>query len=402
MERIVVNPLSVRGLGDVVSSKSLDDYVKCGMSLSQGSDSSLGTVFTGSYLAPAKLTLSVDRYISSSTESFTVSATLKNSSDTAISGESVYLDVNGAVMSATTDGSGVVSFTVDTDGSHEYVLKCFYRGTVANGGVFVGSSVVVVGTPTTLELNCTKDIIQSGENMGVWAKLTDDNDEGVPYATVNFYEEWTPGIRLSANPSVIQSGEDIDLSAQLIDVSDGSLVREAGHTISFYNEPQSNGLLFKDTTERTYTSETTSVSEKLTRIIGSLSDEDFTFEYDLKIVSSVSNVGGGLNIGATSEYSPTEITANYRLFFGTDNQKFSFNNRSDSSDNTLGGARTLDTWYHMKLVKTGDSFSAYSEGDLIATKTVDWFSSYDSFDIYFINWKGTCMIKNVEFKIDGE
>ena len=69
MERIVVNPLEVRGLGDVVSSKTLDDYVKCGMSLSQGSDSSLGTVFTGSYLAPAKLTLSVDRYISSSTES---------------------------------------------------------------------------------------------------------------------------------------------------------------------------------------------------------------------------------------------------------------------------------------------------------------------------------------------
>lgn len=400
-EKIIVSPVRVRALGDVVSPKSSQDFVPYGCTVSSSTDSTYGTVFTEAYLAKSTLSLVYDRWISSETESFTISATLKNSSGSAISSASVYLVVNdGEAVSATTNSSGVATFTVTTSTDvSDYRFRVYYTGT----GSICGSTVyghVCVGDVTGLELHGNKSVIQTDESVGLWASLTGAGClKGVP---VSFYEQWTPALRVGANPSIIQTGDTTDLSAQLCD-SDGSLVREAGHTISFYNEPTSNGLLFKDTTERTYTSTTTQINEKLTRIIG-LSTEDFTFEYDLKNVSGTSNCSGGLNIGATSEYNPSETIANYRLFFGTDNSnsKFSFNNRSDSSNNSFGGTRSLDTWYHMKLVKTGDSFSAYVDGTLIATKTVDWWGNYDSFDIYFINWKGTSMIKNIEFKIDGE
>ena len=49
---------------------------------------------------------------------------------------------------------------------------------------------------------------------------------------MNFYEQWTPGLRVSA--PVVQVGDTVDIHAQLIDTSDGSLVREAGHTVNVY------------------------------------------------------------------------------------------------------------------------------------------------------------------------
>ena len=400
-EKIIVSPQRVRCLGDVVDPKSVSDFDRVACTLASSTDASYGTVYSESFLAGSSLDLVYDGLIGSETESFTISATLKNASGTAISGASVYLVVNdGEPTSATTNSSGGASFTVSTSDVTDYRFRVYYTGTSS----ICGSTAyghVCVGDVTGLELHGNKSVIQTDESVGLWAKLVGTG--ALKGAVVKFYEQWTPNIRLSAEANPIQTGDTIDLSAQLVD-SDGSLVREAGHTISFYNEPTSNGLLFKDTTERTYTSTSTQINEKLTRIIG-LSNEDFTFEYDLKNVSgTASDCSGGLNIGATSEYNPSETIANYRLFFGTDrsNRKFSFNNRGDSSNNSFGGTRSLDTWYHMKLVKTGDSFSAYVDGTLIATKTVDWWGNYDSFDIYFINWKGTSMIKNIEFKIDGE
>ena len=400
-EKIIVSPQRVRALGDVVDPKSVNDFDKVSCTLSSSSDTVYGTVYSESYLAGSTLSLVYDGLIGSDVDSFSVSATLKDSGGSAISSVSVYLSLNGVVTSATTNGSGVATFNVSTvEGATEYLFKVYYTGTGSVCGSYA-YGCVRVGDVTGLTVNGSPSIIQSGDNCNLWATL--EGTGNLQGALVKFYEVWTPSIRLSGDTSVIQSGDSVDFTAQLVD-NDGSLVREAGHTISFYNEPTSNGLLFKDTTERTYTSTSTQINEKLTRIIG-LSNEDFTFEYDLKNVSgTASDCSGGLNIGATSEHNPSETIANYRLFFGTDNsnRKFSFNNRGDSSNNSFGGTRSLDTWYHMKLVKTGDSFSAYVDGTLIATKTVDWWGNYDSFDIYFINWKGTSMIKNIEFKIDGE
>ena len=231
-EKIIVSPVRVRALGDVVSPKSSQDFVPYGCTVSSSTDSTYGTVFTEAYLAKSTLSLVYDRWISSETESFTISATLKNSSGSAISGASVYLVVNdGSPVSASTNSSGVATFTVTTSTDvSDYRFRVYYTGT----GSVCGSTVyghVCVGDVTGLELHGNKSVIQTDESVGLWASLTGTGClKGVP---VSFYEQWTPAIRVSCDKTVFQSGDDIDLSAQLVD-SDGSLVREAGHSVKFY------------------------------------------------------------------------------------------------------------------------------------------------------------------------
>ena len=230
-EKIIVSPERVRAYGDVVSPKSSQDFVPYGCTVSSSTDSTYGTVFTEAYLAKSTLSLVYDRWISSETESFTISATLKNSSGSAISSASVFLVVNdGSPVSATTNSSGVATFTVSTSTDvSDYRFRVYYTGT----GSVCGSTVyghVCVGDVTGLELHGNKSVIQTDESVGLWASLTGAGClKGVP---VSFYEQWTPVLRVGANPSIIQTGDTMDLSAQLCD-SDGSLIRESGHNITF-------------------------------------------------------------------------------------------------------------------------------------------------------------------------
>lgn len=241
-EKIIVSPLRVRGLGDVVSPKSTQDFSPYGCTVASSTDASLGTVFTDSYLAKSTLSLEYDRLIDSEAESFTVKATLKDSSGSAISSASVYLAVNdGEPTSATTNSSGVASFTVTTTGADEYDFKVYYSGTGSVCGSFA-YGIVRVGSVSDLELYGNKSIIETGDKVGLWAKLVGTG--ALKGAIVKFYEQWTPAIRVSSDKTVFQSGTDIDLSAQLYDSTDGSLVKEAGHNISFIVE-QNEITMFK-------------------------------------------------------------------------------------------------------------------------------------------------------------
>ena len=251
-EKIIVSPQRVRCLGDVVSPKEVSDFDKVSCTLSSSSDTVYGTVYSESYLAGSTLSLVYDGLIGSGTESFTVSATLKNASGTAISGASVYLVVNdGEPTSATTNSSGGASFTVSTSDVTDYRFRVYYTGTSS----ICGSTAyghVCVGDVTGLELHGNKSVIQTDESVGLWAKLVGTG--ALKGAVVKFYEQWTPNIRLSAEANPIQTGDTIDLSAQLVD-SDGSLVREAGHTISFYEDMR----VFTDNAKSDRTNEYTAV-----------------------------------------------------------------------------------------------------------------------------------------------
>lgn len=234
MDRVTVNPKLVRGLGDVVSPKSSNDFFDYNSITVSSTDSTYGTVYTDSYRAGAKLVLDNVRIISSGTESFSVSATLKDHSDAVISGATVHFVVNDSDTTVTTNGSGVASLTVSCDGSSVYRIKVYYIGNSNDGGCFANSSVSVVGSVDELELIASKNVIQTGDTSEFVATLLDGEGNGVPYQVVSFYEEWTPGIRLTGDKSIIQSGGTVDLSTQLYDTSDGSLVRESGHNITFY------------------------------------------------------------------------------------------------------------------------------------------------------------------------
>ena len=105
-------------------------------------------------------------------------------------------------------------------------------------GVGLHRSVIVADvTDISLDVFGDKQIIQTGETCNVIGLLTGKLGEsviGIPGQTVNFYEQWTPGLRVSATPGIIQSGDESSIKAQLIDTRDGSLVREEGHTVNFY------------------------------------------------------------------------------------------------------------------------------------------------------------------------
>ncbi len=181
MDKVIVNPSEVRGLGDIVSPKSLSDYIG-------GEVSSVGDgVFELEYLDGSFLTLTVPATISGDDTSFSVSATLKDSSDTAISSATVYCDVNGTVLTGTTNSNGVVSFTVNTDGSSRYDVKVYYTGTSTVAGT-VRQCIVRVSDAELTEIGLVTDksVIQSGDTVHFISQVTGTGDlSGV---TVEFYK----------------------------------------------------------------------------------------------------------------------------------------------------------------------------------------------------------------------
>lgn len=303
VEKFIVNPSEVRGLGDVVSPKSTHDFLDYNGIVTISTDSDYGTVFTESYRSGASLVLENSRSIGSGVGSFTVKATLKNSSNTAISGVTVHLVVNGNDVTGTTNNNGVVNFTVSrVSGVRKYSLTAYYIGDSNNGGCFATSSVFVNGDLEEFTLLSDKPIIQVGDDCNVFATLLDEDGEGLAMQEVMFYQEWTPGIKLGVEANPIQSGTGIDLSAQLVDTTDGSLIREAGHTVNFYIEAEpittltltsnKSVLSYADsdtcTLTATYTENDTGVSGKTVEIykgstkLGNATDNgDGTYTYTL-------------------------------------------------------------------------------------------------------------------------
>ena len=234
MNRVIVNPRDVRGLGDVVSPKSTRDFCDYNCITVSSTDSVYGTVYTDSYRAGSSLSVSADTVIGSATESFTVSATLKDHSDVVISGATVHFVVNDVDTTATTNGSGVASLTVTCDGSSVYRVKVYYIGSSNDGGCFASATVFTIDVGNVdLDLFVEKSVIQTGEHDNLIAILS-DGSRGVPNQTVYFYEEYEPStLLLGSDKSIIQTGEQANLQATLKD-ADGSLVE--GETVDYYLE----------------------------------------------------------------------------------------------------------------------------------------------------------------------
>ena len=234
MDKVSVNPKSVRCLGNIVSPKTASDFGTLNGTIASSTDtvnSQSMTVYSTDYLVGSSISLSYTNLISEDTASFTVTATLKNNSDTAVNGATVYLDCNGNVTSATTNSSGVASFTVTTDGSTEYPFRAYYNGTVSLGGS-TAMGKVYMAEPDTLELLTDAPIIQDDDTSHLIAILS-DGEMRVPGQTIKFYEVYEPTtLTVTSTPSIIQSGETATIKATLRD-EDGSRIK--GETIKFYS-----------------------------------------------------------------------------------------------------------------------------------------------------------------------
>lgn len=88
------------------------------------------------------------------------------------------------------------------------------------------------GKPYRVETVASKDVIQSGDTTSLYGKVYDCDGNPVSSQTVKFYEQYTPNLTVTANPSVIQSGSTSTITAKLKDGEDGSAI--AGERVKFY------------------------------------------------------------------------------------------------------------------------------------------------------------------------
>ena len=217
MDRVSVNPGKIRCLGNIVSPKTSTDFGTVNGTISSGTDSvntQSMTVYTTDYLVGSKLSLSVPDNISQGDFSFTVTATLKDNTDTVVSGATVYCSVNdGAVTEATTNNSGVATFAVDVTGEDEYNIRCYYNGTQSLAGCTAYTRLPGVFAENIEILGSDVLTVDDENIIDLYGRIT----EAVPGKTVKFYLGdglLQPDISLTG-PSSVNVGTTVTLNGVL-------------------------------------------------------------------------------------------------------------------------------------------------------------------------------------------
>ena len=225
MEKIIVNPLNVRGLGNVVDEdNTLGEY---NSHLTTVTDSTYGSVWNSEYLTGSYLSLEYDKVIASIGD-LTVSLTLKDNTDTVIGSASVTCYFDGNTYTATTDNTGVASFTLPVTETGYHSFKVVYEGTNSIAGCIKLGSFYCGGLEH-IELVSTENIIQEDDTIGLISIVS----PVVPGVSINFYEIYTPtSLSISSDKSIFQSGETATIKAVLRD-EDGSRIK--GETINIYD-----------------------------------------------------------------------------------------------------------------------------------------------------------------------
>ena len=99
----------------------------------------------------------------------------------------------------------------------------------------------IICNPTmisSLDLYVPKSVMQTGEVNDIQGIVKNNCGDGVEDETVYFYEAYEPELELKGDKSIIQSSEDVDLTARMIDSQDGSIIKEQGRTIYYYQEAE--------------------------------------------------------------------------------------------------------------------------------------------------------------------
>lgn len=243
VEKITVNPAEVRGAGDIVSPKTLSDFSCYNSKLVSNIESVNGanmTVFTESYMDGATFAGTVPRFIRyTGQSSVLINPGLFNGS-TAISGASVKCYVNNVLVSTVqTASNGDVNFNMPvSDSVNVYNLRLVYDGTSTVAGCFLSKKITVANVEG-LTLLAETEITENGESDKLLATLygtgIDGEPIGIPGQTITVYEEYLPGVTVSA-PSILQMGDEKNIVVQLIDTEDGSHLSMEGVSVSLVEE----------------------------------------------------------------------------------------------------------------------------------------------------------------------
>lgn len=404
VERVSVNPDRIRCWGNIVSPKTSTDFYKYSSTVTTGTDTVDGesrTVYSSGYLAGSYLTVTGDRLVSHGSESFTVTATLKNNSNSAITGATLKCIVNDTVLgTGTTDSNGSCTFTVPVVEEYMYVIRVVYDGTNSVAGCF-GSLAVYVGVPTNLTVSCANDVMMAGDTNYLIGKLTgtfgNETDKGVPYQSVSFYEEFTPShISVYATVNPVINGNDTVIKAGLRD-TDGSAVQ--GDALKIYGPQDMDIFEFNAPTEQSFLSTVTSGDHSSPYVTDTLKfplPTNFELSFDFK-----TNISG-CRFNLCRHYSNVQANPLYSLFFGVNSSgEWEYGFRTTSTDNTT--IEDNDGEYHtLKITRQGDTIEYYYDNESQGTETCSWIGDND-YTFYWSYWKpGTMTVKNIQLKqIEG-
>ena len=395
VEKIIVSPESIRGLGNIVSPKTGADFSVSDCVLTVSTDTVDGETVTVFGLQPESTVLSVSLTVDDNSvmigDTIVLSATVLDEMTAPVEGASVSFKLSGSVVgTSTTNSSGVatLSYVCNSAGSLSFTASCM-------GNDSSSVSVTVTGHDYSLTFSSTSYTTDMSGDVTVSAVLT-DNGAYVSGATVTF-TGGTSTVTATTDSNGVASASvnftsDGTLTATYSNVSDTCTVTVL--TYLFYDECTSadglsqygSSVLIRGTNAvATISYDSTNNCYALTGTgnyhagipIPALDDKDnYTLEADLKCTYNDwrNKIGFCFN-------NPQDSTV-YKLFYNIDDYNTgrttaayfipSQDKGSLFVDKPLG-YNPLNNWVHMKLEISGTTvtctLSKTSDGTQLYTST---------------------------------
>ena len=255
VDKITVNPLEVRGAGDIVSPKTSSDfsfyYSYIQQSTQLVNDNPM-TVYQMTRWGNYTLVFDFEKFIeyTADLDSFPLKVTLKDRNDRFVVGKTLTCVVNGNIsLSGVTNSRGMVTFNVPV--THDGVYYCtvnYYEKTSSSGGVggVTKSAKVYVGVLNSIRLRGSTDKVMIGEESALVCNvdyLVDGDVYPAPNVPVLFYETYKRNLLRITSGRFVESGSVLPFTARLSDI-DGSGI--PGNTVRFFEEWDSGNFGFVD------------------------------------------------------------------------------------------------------------------------------------------------------------
>lgn len=321
VEKIIVNPSEVRGLGDIVSPKSASDFSLYGATLESGTDTVYG-VSMGVYLMEPDLGEATSLTVTSSSSTLvldgtvTISATLKDSSNVAISGATItFKESDTTLGTGTTNSSGVATYTYTgtSVGSHTvvgvYDGDSTYASSTGNVSLTVSdhsyslafsqASYTATGGSATLSVTLLDNNVAvsgatvsvTGSDSSLYTGITDSS--GIASVTVtNISAETT----FTASYSGATATCTVTVQSYLFydDCSSSSGLSNYGSLVSLESSGTNAGLTY-DSTENAYALTSLSSGLKVFPITDLNGKDDFKLSFQFRTPSTTNDYGLGIS-----------------------------------------------------------------------------------------------------------
>ena len=315
VEKIIVNPGKVRGLGNIVHPKMGDDFTEYMASLTVDTDTVNGVEETVYVLEPETSTISVS--LSSSVASCSIGGSIVLSAtvledDSPVSGGEVTFKLGSTVIGTDeTDSSGIATFTytASTAGSNNFTA--YFENHSSNT-----VSVVVSKLTTTTALSLASSSIIVGGSIVAYATVK-QNNTGINGVTVTFKDGNTilgtgttnssgvatytlTGLAVGSH-SITAVASETDTTSSSTSSASTLTVLDHDYSISFSQSsyPASGGSA---TLEMTLLDNSVPVSGATVTVTGS----------DSSLYSGITDNSGGATVTVSNISAETTFTATYK------------------------------------------------------------------------------------------